>query len=115
MELHEFVKITLEQIVLGVSSAQTAIADTGARVNPKDLSRLGPGDGILFDPKTGRPVQEVAFDIAVTISQGREAHAGAGIFVGVFGFGAQGKKEGRRSHVDRIQFSVPLSLPIQDE
>lgn len=113
MHLREFVKATIEEIIDGVLGAQESAAPAGAIVNPTALTCSGSSDLILFEAASGRPVQEIKFDILVTSVEGEQAKAGAGIFVGGFGLGGHGKTESSSSRENRIAFKVPLALPVQ--
>jgi hypothetical protein len=107
MQLDDFVATTLKQIVVGVTTAQVAVDEHGAKINPSVRSGT-PG---RFDPQTGTHIQDVEFDIAVTVSEGEKS--GAGIRVGVpwISGGVEGGSDRQSSAVSRIRFSVPVLLP----
>jgi hypothetical protein len=67
---------------------------------------------LLIDQATQLPVQSISFDVAVTAAEGSKTQGGIAVFTGAFGLG--GKRESDKSNetLNRIQFSVPLSLPI---
>ena len=105
MELHEFVKETLVQIVSGVVEAQQsevvsnssgAIAPSGHEVSDKDLL-----------------TQEVRFDVGVTVDSGTATKGGVGVFVGPVGLGSQGSSKDTNASTHRVQFSIPIYLPSQ--
>ncbi len=85
MELDEFVATTLEQIVRGVASAQSAVQKMNNKgvVNPK--VRVAPTGRL--DSNTETVLQDVHFDVVVTVSE--SGKSGAGLQVGAFGIGAQ--------------------------
>ena len=64
-----------------------------------------------MDRGTGTEVQNVNFDVAVTVSESGES--GAGLQVGAFGVGGKmgGGSKRARSEVSRIKFVVPVVLP----
>ena len=74
MELHEFIRETLSQIITGITEAQQsdAVMKTTAAIVPT-------GQGLTDDGKLN---QEVQFDVAVTTQSGIETKGGIGVFVG---------------------------------
>ena len=76
MQLDEFVKSTLRQIIHGVRDAQNELGADGAAVNPG--VRTGPSSRIVHS--TGTILQDVEFDIAVTVSESE--NSGSGLRVG---------------------------------
>ena len=79
------------------------------KINPE----LPSGPSGRFDKDTGTVVQDVAFDVAVTVS--KSGKSGAGLQVGAFGVGGmlEGGSESAQSAVSRIKFVVPVQLPVR--
>jgi len=115
MELKDFVKETLSQIIDGVMSAQEYVADKGAKINPTfpPFGRDKVGEA-LYDEKTRTFSQNIKFDVAVTVSEGAKTKGGIGIFVGEIGIGAQGQSTASNQSMSRISFSVPVVFPKQN-
>ena len=119
MDLKEFVCATLTQIVQGVLEAQKALQDTDAEVCPAGI-HLEMTREKRPSTKNGVPLQEVSFDIAVTVSETsseeRKRSGGAGVRIYVLSFAATGENARQErlasSTVNRISFSVPLLLPV---
>ncbi|KKK69553.1 hypothetical protein LCGC14_2932880 [marine sediment metagenome] len=111
MELREFVKETLVQIIKGIEDAQSETKKTGAVISPS-RGKLAPDtqDKVLLS-KSGGILEGVAFDVAVTASDTSEKGGGVGIFVWAVGAGVKGKSEIPNAAVSRIQFNVPVILP----
>lgn len=111
MDLSEFVKQTLLQILDGVHAAQQEAPSKGAEVNPH-LSASGEfmsRAGILH---TGRDAAHlVQFDVALTVNEGTGTKGGIGVFAGAINLGSAGESKTESSSVSRIQFSVPIKLP----
>lgn len=111
MDLQEFIKQTLVQIVKGTAEAQTEIAQIGGVVNPLGLSfapsqmqgRRYTGDHNI--------TQDVTFDVAITASEGSGTKGGIGVVVGAVALGSQGRSDKAVEAVNRIQFTVPVLLP----
>ncbi len=106
MNLEEFVTESLVQLVEGVSTAQLRI-HKGATINPKQRSTKPRS----VEYGTGIPVQEIEFDIAVTVDEGKQTKGGIGVVAGVFALGSQGQSSAATQSVSRIKFSVPISFP----
>lgn len=90
MNVQEFVKEALIQVLSGIDAAQETANELGGRVG---------GKAVDFHP--------IQFDIAlVTVEQ---SDSGGGIRVA--GIGGGGQESTRESSTSRIQFSVPVRHP----
>ena len=105
MELQDFIKQTLVEIMNGVKDAQEATKDSGGYVAPKTTDLLKAAEvGIT-------PRQGVEFDVALTTSDAKGQKAGIGVFLGSFGVGGQNEAKAENLSHTRIRFSVPIALP----
>lgn len=107
MELKQFISETLIQIIEGVADVQELARRKGALVSP-DVNSPDSGS-ILINPRG----QLIEFDVAITTSENIEGIVKAGVFVGGFGLGSQGKGESQSQTLSHIKFSIPLYLPPQ--
>ena len=110
MNLQEFIREMLVQIINGVKDAQEIIGESGAVINPIGLYRVHDqlaGRGF----HSGAVTETVEFDVAVTVIEAEGVKKGVGAFVSVVGIGAQKQTETQNSSVSRIKFSVPALLP----
>ena len=112
MELKEFVKVTLEQIVEGAALAQKAIKLRGGTVNPSKMSFQK--DGSWNNYGHAMP-QEVIFDVGLTSIDKRGASEGIGVFLGSINLGKKNNSGVEQVAVSKVKFSVPLVLPPGDE
>ena len=80
-------------------------------MNPK-LNFHNYNQNLLLDSATGQPTRSISFDVAVTAAEGTKTQGGIAVFTGVLGLGSKGQSEKSNETVNRIQFSVPVSLPI---
>lgn len=108
MNLEDFIKTALTEIVSGVASAKSEIQKHGG--NTGSISMFGDTKGVRTD-KNGRQIQIVEFDIALAEASGTDTKGGIGVFLGTVGLGSQGASHGESSSTSRIKFSVPLVLP----
>jgi hypothetical protein len=111
MELHQFVAETIKQVIDGVITAQQYATEKDCVVNPQ-LSYHNQNLDLMIDQATRQPVQSISFDVAITAVEGSKTQGGIAVFTGAFGLGSKGQSEKSNETVNKIQFSVPLSLPI---
>ncbi|TXG94011.1 MAG: hypothetical protein E6R09_18180 [Rhodocyclaceae bacterium] len=109
MNLDEFIKEVLSQIISGVRGAQER--DGGALVVPD-------GDGGHDYAKHTRVSSSarikstiVDFDIALTVEDSTKGTGGGGLKVFGMGANVQGELSSKDTTVSRIQFAVPILLP----
>lgn len=109
MQLREFIKEALTQIVDGVRDSQEP--NGGAYVVPA-------GDGghkYAAHPRFAASARLkstiVDFDVAITAEDSDKIEGGGGIRVLSIQFGAKGEAASKDITVSRIQFAVPLLLP----
>jgi len=107
MELHEFVRETLTQIINGVVEAQNSkiVQDNKAEIVPYSVS----SDNAKI---TNRNIE---FDIVVTTQSENATKSGMGVFVGPVGVGTQAKINSNDSLQNRVKFSVPIVFPMQNK
>jgi hypothetical protein len=108
MNLDDFVKNALIQIVAGVVEAQEEIRKRGAETG--SIRNYGATQGLRTDAN-GREIHKVEFDVALAESSATDTKGGIGVFLGSVGLGSQGASHGESSSTSRIKFSVPLVLP----
>lgn len=108
MELKDFVKATLEQIVDGAIAAQKSISEKGGIVNPSSMSFQK--DGSWNNYKHAMP-QEVLFDVALTATNKRGSLEGIGVFLGGISLGKKNEIGVGQVAVTKVKFSIPLILP----
>jgi len=113
IKLEDFVADGLAQIIRGVKRAQEMVEDTGATISPlmrntTDATSVGNAEGL-----GGQPCYKVAFDVAVTVNEESGTSGGVGVVAGIFAVGGQEKSSDAYAKSSRIQFSVPVVLPLQ--
>lgn len=113
IKLEDFVAESLSQIVLGVKKAQDLVSGTGAVISPqmrmtKDVASVGDAEGL-----GGQPVYKVSFDVAITVNEATGASGGIGVAAGIFALGSKGESKDSFGNTSRIQFSIPVVLPLQ--
>ncbi|HDX8401316.1 TPA: hypothetical protein RQN00_001405 [Aeromonas dhakensis] len=105
MQLDEFVKTTLMQVVKGVKEAQEAAAEFGAVVNPRPEEGWGK-----------RRETNVSFDVALTVSDTSAGEIGGKLTVAsLLNFGGKITETDLKQETSRIQFEVMMALPCIEE
>ena len=99
MELQEFIKKALADIVWAVAAAQDECKENGSIINPTFLQK---------EVGMRTEVQHVEFDIALSSSEETSKRAGIGVFLGSVGLGGRTHSEAANASLTRIKFSVPI-------
>jgi len=110
MNLREFIREALVEIVAGVADARTEVAEHGALIGSDQVYGYTKEAKIITDDK-GRTVSLVEFDIALANADSKDTKGGIGVFLGSVGLGSQGASHGETSSNSRIKFAVPVVLP----
>lgn len=110
MNLQEFIRTALTEIVAGVAEARDEVQKRGASVGSMKLY------GYLKEAKIvtnddDLPVTQIEFDIALADTSGTSTKGGIGVFLGSVGLGSQGASQAESSSHSRIKFSVPVAFP----
>ncbi len=123
MELKDFIKSTMVQIICGINEANKHFEENeiDAAANPSDVYPMQEKYNSKvyghIQPKSeniNRTVHKVDFDVAVFASEEKETKGGIGIMVASVGLGSQGKSQNGHSSESRIQFSIPLMFPEKE-
>jgi hypothetical protein len=109
MQLREFIKEVLSQIVDGVRDAQEQ--NGGAFVVPAGDGGHKYAEHPRFAASARLKSTIVDFDVAITAEESDKAEGGAGVKVLSIQFGAKGEVSSKDTTVSRVQFAVPLLLP----
>ena len=111
MELKDFVKVSLVQIIAGVSEAQKEVVELGVgEISPAVTSDQA-RSGLNFSPN-GMPIHNVIFDVAVGASDKQGTKGAVGIMVSVLKLGIEDDNEQKSTNNSRIQFTIPITLPM---
>ena len=107
MELKEFIKTALIDIVEGVSEAGTVASKHGAAIGSTELYGYLKEAKVVTDSK-GIPVSQVDFDIALTEGSKSNTKGGIGVHLGAIKLGSDGASHNENGSHSRIKFSVPV-------
>ncbi len=110
MELKDFIKAALKQIVLGVLEAQNETTDTGAIINPSSLVTGNSGDKFLRH-EGWRHVEEIEINVAVSVTEGDDGKSGIGV-MSISSTGGESNSYGNNNTaISTIKFKIPVALP----
>lgn len=110
MQLNEFISQTLNQIIDGVTSAQEYGKTKKANINPSSARMDSKASGYCYCSETGIPLQDVEFDVAVTVSESNITSNGDKN-IGAISVTSLNQASNQNSSVSRIKFKVPILLP----
>lgn len=113
MELKEFIKTALVDIVQSVRETQEIVKDYATIV---PFTKRGDNDSSVLTEQGVANISKIDFDIAVTTGTKEESKNGAdaGIRVaGILNIGIGSKEDSAKNaqNISRIQFSIPVLLP----
>jgi hypothetical protein len=108
MELKDFIKNTLEQIVEGVSLAQVTISENGGVINPSSIGYQKDGQWTQYNHAMP---QTIEFNVCLTSTKTADSREGIGVFLGPINLGKKNDSGTEQVAVTRVQFTVPLVLP----
>jgi hypothetical protein len=111
MNLQEFVTASLTDILNGIIEAQRT-AGIGGLIAPDGIGthQFAKDSGVVHDQRVTSTV--VKFDIAITVEQSKSGGGGAGIRIAVVEAKLGGEMQAKDTHVSRLQFSVPILMPL---
>lgn len=101
MELKEFIKETLTQIVEGVKDAQEACGKVGAVVNPQ-----------IDDVKDTLRQEKVSFEVLLSGVENNENKKGIGVWLPNVGVGVNKTEKQENSTHTKVSFEVYVQFPI---
>lgn len=114
MELKEFVKSTIENIKDAVAELQ-ANNETSARINPIGIKGV---DHILIPSGSGLEnlmVINVEFNVCLEETDTEGGKKSIGVFFKEIGIGVDKKIENNTTSYTSVKFSIPMTLPINNQ
>ncbi len=119
MELKEFIATSIKQIAEGIRMAQVNCEDPvwvnpvveGANTESQRYAAVRHSP-VHPDKFHFAPINDVQFDVAVTVSDATESDHGGKIRVLGIELGADKTKSAGAEVVSRLSFTVPITLPL---
>lgn len=115
MELKEFIKESLSQIIDAVKETQEKYKDTNVVICPDNIQEVKSGLYILdeneYDNYSSRSkVQTIDMDIAISVTEKEGNKSGLGI-AKIINAGISSENAQRNESISKIKFSIPIVLP----
>ncbi|WP_413699097.1 hypothetical protein ACLKMH_16335 [Psychromonas sp. KJ10-10] len=110
-------KKQLNKLLLALVQTKSFGEQHNAQVNPASASfSTTNSTNIIYCTETGVPIQEIKFDIAVSVTEGSTETDAPEITVGSATVAGNSSTTGTsNSSVNRIQFSIPVLLPLSGQ
>lgn len=108
MELKEFIKTAIADITEAVSELQSEL-NNGAIVNPTLPNPIALKT-LTVDNEI-RPIEQLAFDVAVTATEASGIDGSAKAGISIFGAKIGTESSAKTENVSRLTFSVPIVFP----
>ncbi|MBX3708279.1 MAG: hypothetical protein KIT56_03530 [Gammaproteobacteria bacterium] len=116
MELKEFIRQVLSDVVEAVEQTRAALGnENGRSICPVIGPAFATKFGLDFDPVEGRYLQKMEFDVAVTAENTAGIDGKASVKVFGLGLGTDADLKQTNSTVSRIKFHVPIALRCKKE
>lgn len=118
MELKDFISNTIEQISLGVIEASRNCKEYNVIVNPS-VTIGKSGDYFIPEKPQNvhitRRVQMINMDIVVSQIESEEAELNGKLWVSFLSLGGKTKEDKNIGSENRVRFSIPVALPIDND
>jgi hypothetical protein len=105
MKLSDFIALTLDEIMAGVTNAAEAHKASGR------FGFINPMDGERNDEFASIPISNVSFDVAVTVETSEASKTGGGVNLKVIEASIGSNGQTRLVGESRVAFTVPVCLP----
>ncbi len=114
MNLDDFIKTAITDIVKGIVEAKKDVDTYGAKIGSDPMLAGVKNDTSVVPSATGREqISLVEFDIALSESNASEKKGGIGVFLASVGVGGQASSGKEFSSLSKIKFTIPLMLPTK--
>lgn len=115
MELKEFIKESLSQIIDAIKETQEKYKDTNVVICPDNIQEVKDGLYILdeneYDNYSSRSkVQNIDMDIAISVTEKEGNKSGLGI-AKIINAGISSENTQQNESISKIKFSIPIVLP----
>lgn len=121
MELKDFIKEAIKDISVAIQECNEELKEIGAIANPKDVATASSQHredvyGYMLKKEENqdyrRPVHLIKFDVAVSSTTKKDGKEGIGVNVVGIKLGKDGAQADENSTNSRLQFCIPIALPV---
>lgn len=107
MELKEFIKKTLVDIVEGVELAQNSLKNKNCIINPLRTGNYSSDTGLIKKLSETNDAN-IDFEVVLSQTESEGGKVGLGVWFANIGLGGQTKTDESISSVTSVRFSVPI-------
>lgn len=111
MELREFIKETLSQIVYGIQDAKNELVDLKALDIPNERIMGMIQRAYFVEDGKRRHIDFVEFEVALTNTNDKENKSSIGVLFASIGGSLKEKNEVSNVSVTNIKFKIPVMFP----
>lgn len=115
MELKDFIKETLTNILEGVKASQEVADQNNALVVPYGVQHVDDTRPFIISGQARMYVEFVEFEVVLTESVTKANEKGIGVLFGSVGLGGKTNAQNEHDSVTSIKFKIPVRLPYQFE
>lgn len=114
MDLKDYIKNTITSISEAILESQQSLSEKGVIVNPERVE-IGKNGEKLLRSDGWRYVQNLDFDILVSVEDDSGSEGGAGLTVGgLLSIGGKVNEASSQQHANKIKFTIPVAFPTTD-
>lgn len=110
MDLKEFTRQTLVQIVEGAAEANEALGKHNAFIPDTNMYNKNECYYAVDNDNIQRKVISVDFDVAITATESEGVNGGAGLKVAMLNIGGGAESKTENQTISRIKYTLPLVL-----
>ena len=114
MDLKDFIKSTLTQIIQAIGETNEEIKDSKAIVSPRGFYHADGRYQVPRDKDLAYHCELVDFDVAVSAREEKGNTGGVAVTIAAIGLGTKRNSEVENSTASRIRFKIPVLLPQND-
>jgi len=110
MELKDFIKGTLVEIIKAITEAQQEVKESGAQISPQEFGKVE-----RARTNNNASIYEIEFDIGVTATDSSGVKGGIGVFLAGLGVGTKAEASESNIAQNRIKFKIPIAYPLHNK
>ena len=115
MELKEFIKQTLSQVVFAIKESQDELQDTGVIISPKYTRKTAYSYEMSDSHLANSQVHEIKFNVSLSVENNTGEKAGLNVLTGWLNAGGQLSSEQMKQNLNSVEFTIPVVFPSGNE
>lgn len=114
MQLDEFIKESLTQIMNGVIDAQKESVGKKYVINPYTRKKSDVIGNVMFDFSL-KDKMSIDYEIILTNNTSNKNKGGIGVFLGGVGIGGQNDSTNENNNLTKVKFPIPVVFPGNED